>query len=123
MKQFLVSIKKGGWVVIAVAATLGFILMLAPKVKNDGVQSAAAGKQIMMTMTEDKIKALCEKVDGVGETTVAVTYDEKDGRSVICGVGIVCEGGDDPETERKLLSLVSAACGVPTNKIYIAGGK
>ncbi len=119
MKQFLVSIKKGGWVVIAVAAALGFILMLAPKAKNDGVE----GKQIVMTMTEDKIKTLCEKVDGVGETTVAVTYDEKDGRSVICGIGIVCEGGDDPETERKLLSLVSAACGVPTNKIYIAGGK
>lgn len=120
MKQFLISIKKGGWILIAIAAVLGFVLMLPPKVKNDGEQSVSFDKQT--ALTEEKIKALCEKVDGVGETTVAVTFDEADGRSVICGIGIVCKGGGDPETERKLLSLVSAACGVPTNKIYIAGG-
>jgi len=35
------------------------------------------------------------------------------------GVGIVCRGGGDPKIQRELLLLISAACGIGTNKIFI----
>ena len=38
----------------------------------------------------------------------------------IVGIGIVCEGGDDPALRQSVISLVSAAFDVPTNRIYVA---
>jgi len=37
----------------------------------------------------------------------------------IGGIGIVCEGGKDPAVCNRILSLVSAAFGVSTNKIFV----
>ncbi len=41
----------------------------------------------------------------------------------ILGVGIVCTGGGSADVRRELTSLISAAFGVPSNKIYVAVGK
>lgn len=38
----------------------------------------------------------------------------------IAGVGIVCSGADDPEVRRQIISLVSAALDISTNKIFVA---
>lgn len=54
---------------------------------------------------------------GSREGTVYIT--EKPPK--IGGVGVVCRGGDDPAVQRKLISLISAAYNVPSNKIYIIG--
>ena len=40
----------------------------------------------------------------------------------IVGVGVVCSGGKDATVCREITSLISAAFGVPINKIYVAGG-
>lgn len=37
----------------------------------------------------------------------------------IAGIGVVCEGGGNAEVRRELISLLSAAYGVSTNKIYV----
>jgi stage III sporulation protein AG len=41
----------------------------------------------------------------------------------IVGIGIVCDGAEDPAVRQSILALVSAAFDVGTNKIYIAAGK
>lgn len=41
----------------------------------------------------------------------------------IIGVGIVCTGGGDAAVKQEIINLVSAAYGVTTNKIYVAGAK
>ena len=41
----------------------------------------------------------------------------------ICGIAIVCKGGGSPLIANELINLISAAYGVPKNKIYIAEGK
>ncbi len=41
----------------------------------------------------------------------------------ISGIGVVCSGGTDPVVKREITALLSAAFGVPANKIYVAGGK
>ncbi len=37
----------------------------------------------------------------------------------IVGVGIVCSGGGSAEVRREITALISAAFGVPSNKIYV----
>ena len=54
---------------------------------------------------------------GSREGTVYIT--EKPPK--IGGVGVVCKGGDNAEVQRKLISLISAAYNVSSNKIYIIG--
>lgn len=56
---------------------------------------------------------------GSSEQAVPIGYDNPE----IAGIGIVCSGGDRPEIRREILSLVSAAFHIGTNKIYIAGGQ
>ena len=41
----------------------------------------------------------------------------------ILGVAIVCEGGENKGVRAEIISLVSALLDLPTNKIYVAGGK
>ena len=41
----------------------------------------------------------------------------------IAGVGIVCHGADDPAVRAQLISLVSAALNVSTNRIYVANAQ
>lgn len=98
------------WLFAVLAAVIGIALMIG----DFGGYGSSIESQ-----AEEKIRTLCEKVKGVGEATVALTFDE----SEICGVGIVCDGGDDPEVVNRLLSLISASCAVPTNRIYITGAE
>ena len=38
----------------------------------------------------------------------------------VAGVGIVCDGGDDAAVREAVISLISAAFGVPKSKIFVA---
>ena len=54
---------------------------------------------------------------GSAQKAVAVGYENPE----IAGVGIVCCGGEDPATAQKLISLVSAAFHISSNKIFVCG--
>ncbi len=41
----------------------------------------------------------------------------------ILGIGVVCTGGGDPLVQKEVTSLLCAAFGVGSNKIYVAGGE
>lgn len=113
------NIRRAVRIAVLITAVLGVMLMILP---GRGESEAVSAELSRSGMTEQKLKGLCEMVDGVGEATVAMTFAADD-ESRICGIGIVCDGGDDPITREKLISLVSAACGVGANKIYVAGAK
>lgn len=53
---------------------------------------------------------------GSGKEAVVTAYENPE----IAGVGIVCTGGDDPRVQREIISLVSAALGISSNKIFVA---
>ena len=113
---------------IVAAALVGIMLMSGGREKQDASAEPIVIVEENVKRTEERIKSICEKVRGVGKAEVVVTLSEsvyafssEDGYSAeICGVGIVCDGGDDPAVVNRLLSLISAACDLPTNKIYIA---
>ena len=57
---------------------------------------------------------------GSGSNEQVVFLSEKPPR--IGGIGVVCRGGGSAGTRRELIELISAAFGVPSNKIYITEG-
>ena len=56
---------------------------------------------------------------GSSEGAVLLGYENPE----ISGIGIVCQGGSDPEVRERLVFLVSAAFDVQSHKIYIAEGE
>ena len=53
---------------------------------------------------------------GSGKEAVVTAYENPE----IAGVGIVCTGGSDPHVQKEVISLVSAALGISSNKIFVA---
>ena len=58
---------------------------------------------------------------GSGDRESLVYLSEK--APAIVGIGVVCTGGMDPTVRREVTSLLSAAFGVGSNKIYVTGHK
>ncbi len=108
------------------------------------------------TSVEERVKALCNKIDGVSSTYAVVTLkggyraiyasDSQSGSSnskketviigsgssqkalllgyenpEIAGIGIVCSGGNDPVKREKIISVISSAFNISTNKIFVVG--
>ena len=66
---------------------------------------------------------------GYKSNTVLIGRGSSEGAVLLCyenpeigGVGIVCRGASDPLVRDTIISLVSAAFDVKTNKIYVATG-
>ena len=56
---------------------------------------------------------------GSSEQAIPIGYENPQ----IAGIGIVCTGADCMEVRQEILSLISAAFDIPTNKIYITAGQ
>lgn len=78
------------------------------------------------------VYATDKKTTSGGESLTYVTIGSGDGESLvylsekapaIVGIGVVCTGGMDPTVRREVTSLLSAAFGVGSNKIYVTGHK
>ena len=66
---------------------------------------------------------------GYKNSTVLIGSGSSEGAVLICyenpeigGIGIVCRGASDPSVRDTIISLVSAAFDVGSNKIYVAAG-
>lgn len=53
---------------------------------------------------------------GTGKNAIICAYENPE----IAGIGVVCEGGKDAYVRQQIISLVSAALDVSTNKIFVA---
>ena len=54
---------------------------------------------------------------GSSEKALLIGYENPE----ISGIGIVCSGGDDPIKRANIISVVSSAFNVSTNKIFVSG--
>lgn len=137
---------KSRMITICVLAAVGILLLWLGRGggSGDAAPTAASDWRGEISALEEKAAALCSQVAGVEDVTVAVSLAQgaeyvyaagessylgagsTSGRLVterppqIGGIGVVCRGADDPETVQKLVSLLAAAFGVGTNRIYIA---
>ena len=56
---------------------------------------------------------------GADKSAIICAYENPE----IAGIGVVCEGGGDAYVRRQIISLVSAALDVSTNKIFVASSQ
>lgn len=95
---------------------------------------AGAGQVSVVVTLEggyESVYACDRKVTSAGETVTYIKIGRGEEERLvylgerapgIVGVGVVCSGGKDATVCREVTSLISAAFGVPINKIYVAGG-
>ena len=143
-------------------ALLGILLMLLSRCGEDkaGAQTqnepSALDPALYAEQIEEKVEALCNKIDGVSSAHAVVTRkggyraiyatDAQYGSSVnksetvligsgssekalligyenpeIAGIGIVCSGGDDAFVRAEIISMISAAFDLGSNKIFVSG--
>ena len=144
--------KKGKLLMFCSVVLLGVLLLLFGGEKTDKAGSFdGADIEKYRHELEKSMKELCESVYGVSNVKVSVSLSggfeyvyatDKNGKVVtvgsgssasgivirkkapeISGVGIVCSGGDSQSVKSCLISLISAAYGIGTNRIFVAGAK
>lgn len=118
---------------LIVAAVLGVLLLVLGGTdkaeKKEGFSDAE-----YLSELEESIRGLCAAVRGVSDCEVKITLKSGYGYKYssrgdvigvdypeICGVGIVCRGGDIPQIKLELTSLISAALGINAAQISVAG--
>ena len=83
---------------------------------------------------EERARDLCLSIDGVKEAEVFLTLNEEEavpagmfGESTpsraptVRGIAVVCTGGERPGVRQTVTMLLSAALGIPTSRISVAG--
>lgn len=118
--------------ILMVAAAVGVFLMLIGG--KTEVAPAEYSSDVYAKKIESELLALCSSVAGVSDCSVAVsflsgyTYEYSSRGDVIavnnpkvCGVAIVCRGGEIPTIERELVKLVSAYLGLGASQISVSG--
>lgn len=109
--EFLKTNKK---TIIVVALLIVLIAVLFFMNSSEGdLQSASTAST--KSQTEIKLTEILSSINGVGETQVMIS--ENDGE--ICGVVIVCSGGDNIITRNDILNAVSTALCINKNLIAI----
>ena len=147
-------------VFFALLAIVGIVIMLfANKSEDSKIQEGELADLDPIQYAqniEERVEALCNKIDGVSSTYAVVTLkggykaiyasDSQNGTSnsknqtviigsgsqekglligyqnpEISGIGIVCSGGDDYNIRKNIISVVSSAFDISSNKIFVAG--
>ncbi len=95
------SVSGAGRVTVAVTLSGGFTYEYATDYKT---QSGGGSSEVYVTAGS-----------GSSESPIYLSVKPPG----IAGIGVVCDGGGDASVRRELISLLSAAYGVGTNKIYV----
>ena len=150
IKEMFSSLSKNSRIwIVALALLVGIALLVFAKAPSADTASQQTQFSQYARELEDKIAQICARVQGVSHVSVAVSLrggfeyvyaTDESGNIItsgssqsgvvvrqktpeIAGIGIVCVGGGSGAVREKIISLVSAACGVGTNRIYVTEAK
>ena len=132
--KFLGSLRRK-WLLGALAA-LGVLLIFfgaASTDKNTDIQSNASfsDTELYRKQLEEEIESLCAHVRGVGKVKVMVTLASGEKTTLsggkvtatelpsVCGVAVVCEGGESAAVQAEISALVGALLGIGSHRIYV----
>ena len=108
-------INSKAFLILFLLAVIGALLIIVPSGKLSTNEAQA--------LTEEKADALTaflEQTEGVGEVHLQVCVNEE---QKIISAAVICDGGNDPYVAAKVVRLLSAALGLPTNRIEVCGRK
>lgn len=79
---------------------------------------------------EERLASLCNAVEGVSEVRVMITYEAVEAASIlgkseerqrICGIAVVCRGGNDPSVQLALHRMLESLYALPSTRISVSG--
>ena len=149
MAKHYLSQLKGKWGLL-VFGILGIVLLLYGGRSNEKTVNVVGENyfedaEVYRASLESRLEELCASVSGVSSPDVFITLDSGevseyaangsgqyvvsggDGLLVsrkmprICGVAVVCVGGERTEIKRELTELISAALNIGSNRIHVSG--
>lgn len=126
--------KNGGWSrnrwIFLLLAAMGALLFAVGGLLG----GRAEAKNDYAGYLEDRARSLCLSIDGVKEAQVFLTLNEdtvvqagrfKDTSAgsvpTVRGIAVVCTGGESPRIRETVTLLLSAALGIPTSRVSVAG--
>ena len=140
MAKFFASLRRK-WLLILLAV-LGIALVIwGSNLSSEGKYSQsqytknADTAEAYRKQLESEIASMCQEIRGVGKVKVMITltdgeqYDYSGGKVVatkmprVCGVAIICEGGENERIKAEITQMVSALLEVGTHRIYVGKSK
>lgn len=103
------------------------IVVLLFLIAISSIKSSSEAQESSITM-EDKLEEICRAISGAERTTVMITYEEyttetfwnnSNEKSKISGIVVVCDRGDDPNVQLKILNALKALFDLPSTRITI----
>ena len=128
---------RNGWILLLLAA-MGILLFVLGGVL--GKENRGTAGSDYAGYLEDRVRELCMSIDGVREAHVFRTLcEDPEAKAAVSGgmfggektssvpavrgIAVVCTGGDSPTLRETVTRLISAALGIPTNRIRVEGSE
>lgn len=104
---------KNQWLLVAL---VGILLVVI------AIPTQSTGSNVIETSSEveKRLEEMLTKVDGVGEVSVMITFQEDD---IVEGIVVVAEGGEQAVVVQKITEVVQALFPVDSHKIKVIRGK
>lgn len=108
---------------LLLCGALGLFLILTggdlPFFKKDDSPSSFSGANGKDEATlKAELTELLAGAEGVGKTEIYLTAGE-DGR--LQGIAVLCEGGEEPTVQKRVIGLLSALYGIGAHRIFVGG--
>jgi hypothetical protein len=111
------AFQKNRWILLPLLAVLVAVtLIFSADTIEEMLSKSKTSDDRMWKELENA--AFLEEGKDIEEVTVKLCLDAQ-GR--VIGAAVICQGGEDPATKASIVRLLSAALGLPTNKIEVSG--
>ena len=125
---------RSGWILLLLGLMGVLLLALGGILGDRGSEDTSSGYAAYL---EERVRLLCMSIDGVEEAEVFLTLNtvsesvqagmfgdsSKSPGKVpeVRGIAVVCTGGEQPYIQQVVTNLISAALGIPSNRVRVAG--
>lgn len=120
MNLMLGNLAKKKWFVPIVIITL---FLIAISSFNRSIESEENADTL-----EKRLEDVCIAISGAEKATVMITYEKHDAEtfwsasddaSKISGIAVICDSGDDPNVQLKIMNMLKALFDLPSTRITI----
>ena len=111
--------KKNQWIIMLLLGVLLVVIAIPTSTDNKNEKNYSA-QELTATEMEIRLKNILEKMRGVGEVTVMITYQDE---TKVEGVVVVAQGAENSLIVQKITDVIRALFAVDSHKIKVIQSK